>query len=53
MKFSMAALLAGAAFVIASPVDKEKRDIEVKYVGYDVVTPKVFIISMVFLLKNS
>jgi hypothetical protein len=47
-------LLAGAALVNASPVLErkaeevmEKRDIEVVYKNCDVITPKVFIISMV------
>jgi hypothetical protein len=47
-------LLAGAALANASPVLEkkaedvlEKRDIQITYKGCDVITPKVFIISMV------
>jgi hypothetical protein len=38
-------LVAGAGLAHASPV--EKRDIQVTYKDCDVITPKVFIISMV------
>jgi hypothetical protein len=48
-------LLAGAALANASPVLEkkaedvlEKRDIQITYKGCDVITPKVFIISMVW-----
>lgn len=55
MKFTpLFQLLAGAALINASPVLEkkaedvlEKRDIKVVYKDCDVITPKVFIISMV------
>jgi hypothetical protein len=58
MKFTpLFYVLAGAVLVNSSPVLEtkaedvvEKRDIEVVYEGCDVITPKVFIISMVRVL---
>ena len=55
MRFTpLVQLLAGVAFVNAFPVLEKKdggvlgkRDIQVTYKGCDLITPKVFIISMV------
>jgi hypothetical protein len=62
MRFTTAlpSLLVGAGIVAATPVLERKdentvisRDIKVVYENCDVITPKVFIISMVGVLVHS